>query len=533
MGCSSSIPTTGSVNSLPTKTARPSSPSSSHTNSHKRSDHVTSEKRGQRAQAEDLVQNFFLIWLDAKIDESNEDFRNSIKQLRGTVNTIEIFRDSDDCMHYISQFKNDEKTFLIISGALCESVIPHAHSISQIYSIYIFCRQQSKYEKWATKEWPKVKGVFTEIDSICNSVRQAARECDEDSVVITGQIEPSFMYSLLFKEIILEIEFAETKEIKDLTDYARNKYVGNEKQVKLIDEFARDYHGNVENKPIWWYTRQCFTYSMINKALGKLDVSTLMKMGIFMRDLHKNIKELHDKQANDKNTPLPNEVFRGQTMTEQDFGKKIKQGQLMSFNNFLSTTYERSVSLEFIQQKLQSDNSKIGVLFILNTNPSIKSALFARIDEISQYPEEKEILFSTHTVFRVQQIKETQESGMNIQQVNLTLTSESNDPQLAGLTHSIREELVGTTGWHRLGNLLIETGDFEKAEEVYMALLRDVSNDDKKEKSLLYYKLGIINYNTSKFMKAEQYMQSVIQIQENVLPENDPDLAKSYNIIGA
>ncbi|CAF5043159.1 unnamed protein product, partial [Rotaria sp. Silwood1] len=65
----------------------------------------------------------------------------------------------------------------------------------------------SKYEQWATEKWPKVRGVFTDIDSICDSLRQAARECDDDDMKITGQIEPSFMYSMLFKEIVLEIHF--------------------------------------------------------------------------------------------------------------------------------------------------------------------------------------------------------------------------------------------------------------------------------------------------------------------------------------
>jgi hypothetical protein len=57
------------------------------------------ETRGrQRAHAEEIVQKFILIWLDEKIDESSDDYRNSIKQLRRTLNTIEIFHDTDECI---------------------------------------------------------------------------------------------------------------------------------------------------------------------------------------------------------------------------------------------------------------------------------------------------------------------------------------------------------------------------------------------------------------------------------------------------
>ncbi|CAF4798384.1 unnamed protein product, partial [Rotaria sp. Silwood2] len=78
--------------------------------------------------------------------------------------------------------------------------------------------------EWA-KNWSKVKGIFTEITSICDLVRKSARQCDEDSVVISAvsslnQIEPSFMYTQLFKESILKIDFDEKKAIHDLAEYA-------------------------------------------------------------------------------------------------------------------------------------------------------------------------------------------------------------------------------------------------------------------------------------------------------------------------
>ncbi|CAF4505939.1 unnamed protein product, partial [Rotaria sp. Silwood2] len=85
-------------------------------------------------------------------------------------------------------------------------------------------RKQEKYEEWA-KNWSKVKGIFTEITSICDLVRKSARQCDEDSVVISAvsslnQIEPSFMYTQLFKESILKIDFDKKKAIHDLAEYA-------------------------------------------------------------------------------------------------------------------------------------------------------------------------------------------------------------------------------------------------------------------------------------------------------------------------
>ena len=384
----SGSPSTGTVSS--TNSPIPST-TNSRTHPHRTHNPIMNEETGQqRIQPQDLIQNFLLIWLDGNLDESKEDFRNSIMQLQQTVDVIEKFRDADECVNYISQFQTEKKAFLIVSGALTENVVPRTHHIAQIYAICIFCGQKSKYEKWATEKWPKVRGVFTKIDSVCASIRQAARECDDDAVVISGELESSFMYTTIFKEIVLEIRFDETKAIPELANYASKQkaYSENRTQLALINKFVRNYHGNIKiNEPVRWYTEQCFTYEMLNKALRELDVSTLLKTGFFMRDLHKNIQQLHDEQIKNKETPFPNQVYRGQIMTQKHFLSKIQENKLVSFNNFLSTSEERYVAVRFIPSKLEPN--KIGVLFIITLDPSVKSAPYARVAEFSKFPGEK------------------------------------------------------------------------------------------------------------------------------------------------
>ncbi|CAF3133069.1 unnamed protein product, partial [Rotaria sp. Silwood2] len=494
--------------------------------------------RRHRVPAQEIVQNYLLIWLDEKIDRSTDDFRNSIRQLRRTVNTIEVFHDTDECIGYMSQLQN-ENSFLIIAGSLCESVVPRIHNMTQLYSIYVLCQKKAKYEEWA-KNWSKVKDIFVEIDSICESVRQTARECDEDSIVISNQIEPSFMYTQLFKEIILEIDFDEQKEINDLVEYAGKKYADNEKELKVIDEFAQKYQGHLggNNQPISWYTRECFMYHMVNKALCTLQVETLLKMGMFIRDLHQNIQKLHSEQfyqiQNDSSiTTLI--VYRGKTMMEEDFKEKIKQGVLMSFNNFLSTSEERNVAMGFISKGLKKstpDNNKIGVLFKMKIDRSISSASFARIDDISHFETEKEVLFSTHTVFRIQHITEIRmmdTDAKKIWQVELTLTNGSDDEQLSALTEKIREEITGT-GWQTMGCLLWKLGANDKAEEVYKMLLAQASN--QSDKAYCYNELGLIKTDQGDYQNAVEFLKKTLDIYEQTLTPNHPDLATSYNNIG-
>ena len=64
---------------------------------------------------------------------------------------------------------------------------------------------------------------------------------------------------------------------------------------------------------------------------------------------------------------------------------------------------------------------------------------FALIDRESAIPTEQEILFSMHTVFRIDDIQQTKENKQ-IYEVQLTLTDD-NDPQLTRLTQRMRKEI--------------------------------------------------------------------------------------------
>ncbi|CAF4225941.1 unnamed protein product [Rotaria sordida] len=272
---------------------------------------------------------------------------------------------------------------------------------------------------------------------------------------------------------------------------------------------------------------------MLNKALGKLQVETLLKMGIVIRDLHRNIEKLHAEQTNEMSDGTTKEitVYRGKAMTQEDFNK-IKQGGLLSFNNFLSTSTDRTVAIGFIQEGLESNSKKIGVLFKMNIDRSISSsssAPFANINKYSYFKTENEILFSMHTVFRVHQIEEKKHDGITFWRVKLTLTNANDDQQLSTLMESIRQEITGT-GWEKMGFLLRKLGENNKAEELYNMLLNEASNEN--DESYCYHCLGMIKNDLGQYDEAIEFYQKSLDIEEKTLPPNDPDLASSYNNIG-
>ncbi|CAF1340898.1 unnamed protein product [Adineta steineri] len=314
------------------------------------------------------------------------------------------------------------------------------------------------------------------------------------------------------------------KAIQDLAVCCREVFTGNPTELQIIDEFERNYDSQ---KAIWWYTRECFTYKMLNQALRILDADIIINMGFFLRDVHQQIQQLHEQQVNSYGKK-PFLVYRGQGLMQSDFEKLQKaRGGLMSFNNFLSTSEDKEVSLHFAQYA-SAEQNKVGVLFIMSIDPCIKSTPFASTHEVSYFKEGDEILFSMHTVFRVNAIKQMDNKNQ-LYQVELQLTTDD-DQQLRLLTDRIRKETDGNTGWERLGKLLLKIGQFNKAEELYNVLLEQTSNE--VEKALYYNQLGIIETEQGDYEKAIWYYEQGLQIRKKTLPSNHPDLATSYNNIG-
>jgi tetratricopeptide (TPR) repeat protein len=483
-----------------------------------------------------MVQNFLLLWLDGSIDEkNNDDYRNSITKLRQVVNTVNTFTDANECIEFINGIK-EETIFMISSGAFGQTTVPTVHDKPQISTIYIFCGNKSRHEKWA-QQWPKVKGVFTDITPICEALKQAAQDCDQNMLSISfvkktdgnskqnlDQLDQSFMYTQILKDILLTIDF-EQKHIDEFLGYCREQLAGNTAELENVDKLKNEYR---DHKPIWWYTYDCFLYSMLNRALRMMEVDLIIKMGFFVRDLHKHIVALHSEQYKGQTRSDSFTVFRGQGLSPSDFEQLMNtQGGLLSFNNFLSTSKNRDVSLAFARRTMAT-SSLVGILFIIKIDPSISNAPFANVRGVSDYQKEEEILFSMHSVFRIGQLKQL-DGNKRLWQVDLTLTGD-NDPQLHALTERMQEETGGPTGWLRLGKLMVRLGQFNKAEELYEILLKQTT--DEGEKSHLYHMMGGIKYYQGKYAEAIEFYEKSIKINQKILSPTDPDLTASYENIG-
>ena len=199
----------------------------------------------------------------------------------------------------------------------------------------------------STKEHADILYKSHQIQSICMQLTKATQSCDHDAIPMSfipkretsevaynrqnlDQLPPSYMYSMIFKDIILEIDDNDAKSMNTLVNFCRQQNIP-EIQTNFLQN---NYH---QKSPVWWYTKPMFLFGMLNRALRLLDMEVMIKLGFFIRSLHLQLEQLHQEQS--ANFQQAFTVYRGQELSQNDFQNLLdSKGGLLSFNNFLSTS---------------------------------------------------------------------------------------------------------------------------------------------------------------------------------------------------
>lgn len=311
----------------------------------------------------------------------------------------------------------------------------------------------------------------------------------------------------------------------ELCQFLREQYDGNNANLTVIEEFERDYFSD---RAIWWYTRECFLYRLINKALRIQDTEVLYKFRFFIKDLHCQIKKLNSESKYDSTTIT---VYRGQGMSNNEF-QRFQQniGGLLSIHSFWSTSLDPQVPsllVPFNESDIQ------GILFQVSVEVRTHDITpFANIQSLSHFQTEKEILFSMGSVFRILSInKNTDDTWV----VCIKLTDEE-DIQLKALREYMTKEINGTKmGEYNLTKLLRLMGKYDEQERFFQIMLSDISlfDDMPHVLAIIYNDLAGIFKHRRDFTNALHYYQKSLEIDEKHLSPNDQNLANLYNNIGS
>ncbi|CAF1292548.1 unnamed protein product, partial [Rotaria magnacalcarata] len=295
-------------------------------------------------------------------------------------------------------------------------------------------------------------------------------------------------------------------------------YKGNSCRTEQIEKFSSEYN---PNKAIEWYCKDSFVYRLLNRALRTENIDVIYKFRFFITDLHFQLRPL-DRQCSNQ----PTKVYRSQKMSINEI-KILEENQngLISINNFFSTS-KNYVTAEGFVDSGTYDYPK--VVFTINIDSSIgNDQVFATIEDVSDFSQEEEILFTIGTVFRVDSVEQVTDTYWSVE---LSLDKKIN----VELKHLIDnfEEMIGEklTVAH-LGNALFFMGDYNRAEKYNRVLLGQLP--PKHDYILLVnINIGDAYLNRGDYPMASEFYDKALSIATDLQPNPHIYLALTYSSIG-
>jgi tetratricopeptide (TPR) repeat protein len=165
----------------------------------------------------------------------------------------------------------------------------------------------------------------------------------------------------------------------------------------------------------------------------------------------------------------------------------------------------------------------------MDIDGTISSAPFAELEgNDSYFSSEGEILFSMHTIFRIDEVTEI---GDRLWYVQLKLTSDQ-DKELLCLSKKIRAEIRGSSAWYRLSHLLGKMGKFNEATDVLLELSNTISKNNWIFRSAIDHQLGVMHRERGNYDVALKSYNKALKYLHHISPIDHQSLGITYNDIG-
>lgn len=193
-----------------------------------------------------MVESFVAVHLN---DSNRYESINTF--IQEVISSTKTFSSPDECVDFITDITN-ANIFLIISHPIGELVVSILHEFEQVCAIYVMPTHQAS---WTDEYWKIDVDAITDVGSLCYRLKAASERMERDSTSISflsdlshDLIDPTFMYTQLLRESLLEMRFG-NDDIKNFADFCRKLYKGNSATERHIALFEQEYS---QHSPIWW-----------------------------------------------------------------------------------------------------------------------------------------------------------------------------------------------------------------------------------------------------------------------------------------
>ena len=471
-----------------------------------------------------------LIWLNENFDDSPDNLSTYARLLELNP-AVQFYSDFDRCVKFIKSIKN-EQIFLIVSHNFAQRTLTQISNYRNLISIFIFSANDKQQEAFVYG-CNKVVGIFTDRNHLLESIRMTIDTVEGKTLVFNlfnqkqrlGRDLSKESASFIWHQMLIYVlrQMPQDQQSRDeMLDMCEEFYRHNKKELEKIESFRLTY---TSDKAIEWYTKDCFLYKLLNKALRTEDIELLHIFRFFIIDLCAAL----EKECFQLKNRTCFTTFRGtQILNEQLETLKQSEGKIISMNGFFSTSRNINVSLSFAG-KSQPEAAFQAILFEIKTDPSSTTMVFADIERQSQFNSEEEVLFSLNAVFKIESVRF--DSELNVWKIKLTATDEGTEKIQEYIT-SIEQRLDEYPPIIYFGRLLIkDLGQIDRAEKYFEMLLKALPSNHEHI-SAVYNQIGNIHDRRGNLNLALKYFELAYETGQKRSTPNFQHLAGSLNNIG-
>src|SRR4051812_12248069 len=65
-----------------------------------------------------------------------------------------------------------------------QHLVPAIHDMTKLNAIFIFCGNKQRHQEWA-QNYARIKGVHTSIKHICENLKMAIKQCNQDNIPVS------------------------------------------------------------------------------------------------------------------------------------------------------------------------------------------------------------------------------------------------------------------------------------------------------------------------------------------------------------
>lgn len=309
-----------------------------------------------------------------------------------------------------------------------------------------------------------------------------------------------FVWFQLLIDVLLRLTHS-SANMNDMLEVARAHYCSDPVELNKINEFARDYRST---NSILWYTNDSFVYRLLNRAFRTQDIRIIFTFRFFILDLYRQLAD----EARGAMT-LSKKAFRGQFLPVEELNIiRNSIGGLISTNTFLSTTTDSSVAAIYAGEGSRLP-SHASVVFEIDLKSSDIATSFERpfasIVRHSSKKDEKEILFSMGTIFRVISVEEYDSTWL----ICLQMETQVKDCLTKLSAHLRTDSMHPIPSELTLGDFLLSMGELHQAEQFYAIMLRQEASS--YDNALLFNSIGLLHIDRGNYRAARTLFEQAYE----------------------